>query len=230
MSDKLGLHMNSSCRSRGALAAQASRSSPAEALQPAYRARVRSVCETIHLLSRQAPPDHSLRKADWQRLIRRMGSPGPDHGHVGRVIDWPYSTFHARAGEEFIRPIWRVATVDNVLATGPGERLLRPKGRGAARLIGAGQRSMCPTSTGWRASWTWRRCWARWSAGSAARLPRRSRVYFEEWDEPMISGVGWVSELIRIADGEDCFPELAGAQAARYRVIADPAQAMAAQS
>jgi len=67
-------------------------------------------------------------------------------------------------------------------------------------------------------------------ADSAARLPRRSRVYFEEWDEPMISGVGWVSELIRIADGEDCFPELAGAQAARYRVIADPAQAMAAQS
>ena len=61
-------------------------------------------------------------------------------------------------------------------------------------------------------------------ADSAARLPRRSRVYFEEWDEPMISGVGWVSELIRIADGADCFPELAGAQAARDRVIADPAQ------
>lgn len=49
-------------------------------------------------------------------------------------------------------------------------------------------------------------------------------MYFEEWGEPMISGVGWVPELIRIADGADCFPELAGAQAARDRVIADPAQ------
>src|SRR5690348_6390694 len=37
----------------------------------------------------------------------------------------------------------------------------------------------------------------------AARLPRKPRVYFEEWDEPMISGIGWVSELIAIAGGED---------------------------
>ena len=41
------------------------------------------------------------------------------------------------------------------------------------------------------------------------RLPRRPRVYFEEWDEPQISGIRWVSELIGIAGGEDCFPELA---------------------
>ena len=57
-----------------------------------------------------------------------------------------------------------------------------------------------------------------------AALPRHPRVYFEEWDEPMISGIGWVSELIDIAGGQDCFPELAGAQAARERVIADPAE------
>lgn len=58
----------------------------------------------------------------------------------------------------------------------------------------------------------------------AARLPRRPRVYFEEWDAPMISGIGWVSELIGIAGGEDCFAELSGAKAARDRVIADPGE------
>ena len=58
----------------------------------------------------------------------------------------------------------------------------------------------------------------------AARLPRRPRVYFEEWDAPLISGIGWVSELIALAGGEDCFAELAGHAAARERVIADPAE------
>ena len=61
-------------------------------------------------------------------------------------------------------------------------------------------------------------------AQAAARLPRRPRVYFEEWDEPLISGIGWVSELITLAGGEECFPELAGRAAARERVIADPAE------
>ena len=40
----------------------------------------------------------------------------------------------------------------------------------------------------------------------AARLPFRPRVYFEEWDDPMISAIRWVSELIGVAGGEDCFP------------------------
>lgn len=52
---------------------------------------------------------------------------------------------------------------------------------------------------------------------------RRPRVYFEEWDDPMISGIGWVSELIEIAGGRDCFPELAASAAAAGRVIEDPA-------
>jgi iron complex transport system substrate-binding protein len=56
----------------------------------------------------------------------------------------------------------------------------------------------------------------------AAALPRRPRVYFEEWDEPMISGIGWVSELITIAGGEDCFAELSLEQSAKQRIIADP--------
>jgi len=48
-------------------------------------------------------------------------------------------------------------------------------------------------------------------AAQAARLPRRPRVYFEEWDEPRISGIQWVAELLRIAGGDDLFPERAPA-------------------
>lgn len=54
-----------------------------------------------------------------------------------------------------------------------------------------------------------------------ALLPRRPRVYFEEWDEPIISGIRWVSELIEIAGGEDCFPELASQSLAGNRIIGD---------
>ena len=57
---------------------------------------------------------------------------------------------------------------------------------------------------------------------AAAALPRRPRVYFEEWDAPMISGIRWVSELIGIAGGDDVFPELAAAPLGRDRIIADP--------
>jgi len=56
----------------------------------------------------------------------------------------------------------------------------------------------------------------------AAALSRRPRVYFEEWDEPQISCIRWVSELIGIAGGEDCFPELAVQSLGRNRIIADP--------
>ncbi|WP_369959027.1 ABC transporter substrate-binding protein [Pseudomonas benzenivorans] len=57
---------------------------------------------------------------------------------------------------------------------------------------------------------------------SAAQLPRRPRVYFEEWNEPLISGIGWVSELIELAGGEDCFAELGRFKRARERIIEDP--------
>ncbi len=50
----------------------------------------------------------------------------------------------------------------------------------------------------------------------------RPRVYFEEWDEPMISGIRWVSELVEIAGGEDVFRERSFSQAASGRIIADP--------
>jgi iron complex transport system substrate-binding protein len=54
---------------------------------------------------------------------------------------------------------------------------------------------------------------------TAATLPCRPRVFFEEWHEPLISGIRWVSELIEIAGGEDVFPELRGCQAAKDRVV-----------
>jgi iron complex transport system substrate-binding protein len=57
---------------------------------------------------------------------------------------------------------------------------------------------------------------------SAARFARRPRVYFEEWDEPQISAIRWVSELVGIAGGEDCFPELARESLGKNRIIADP--------
>ncbi|HWU76219.1 MAG TPA: cobalamin-binding protein [Rhodanobacter sp.] len=56
---------------------------------------------------------------------------------------------------------------------------------------------------------------------SAARLPRRPRVYFEEWDEPIITGIRWVAEIIGIAGGDDCFPELAREPLARRRILAN---------
>jgi iron complex transport system substrate-binding protein len=58
----------------------------------------------------------------------------------------------------------------------------------------------------------------------AAALPRRPRVYFEEWDEPQISAIGWVSELIGIAGGDDIFPERAACAMGRDRILADPGE------
>ena len=57
------------------------------------------------------------------------------------------------------------------------------------------------------------------AAGRA--LPRRPRVYFEEWDEPHISGIRWVSQLLGIAGGDDIFPELAVQALGKDRIIAD---------
>jgi iron complex transport system substrate-binding protein len=58
----------------------------------------------------------------------------------------------------------------------------------------------------------------------AARFTRRPRVYFEEWDDRQISGIRWVSELIGIAGGDDCFPELSVQPLAKNRIIADVAE------
>lgn len=55
---------------------------------------------------------------------------------------------------------------------------------------------------------------------SAATLPRRPKVYFEEWDEPQISGIRWVSQLVGIAGGDDIFPERAACALAKDRILA----------
>lgn len=58
-------------------------------------------------------------------------------------------------------------------------------------------------------------------AADAATLPRRPKVYFEEWDTPQISGIRWVSELVGIAGGDDIFPERALQSLAKHRILED---------
>src|SRR6187431_285512 len=58
---------------------------------------------------------------------------------------------------------------------------------------------------------------------SAARFPVRLRVFFEEWDDPLISGIRWVEELVEIAGGAPIFPELARSGLAKDRIV-DPAE------
>lgn len=61
------------------------------------------------------------------------------------------------------------------------------------------------------------------SVAASANGGARPKVYFEEWDDPLISGIGWVSELIGIAGGEDVFPQLAKEKSAKDRIIAPEA-------
>ena len=53
----------------------------------------------------------------------------------------------------------------------------------------------------------------------AEKRTARPRVYFEEWDDPLITGIGWVSELVEIAGGKDVFADLRGGQAAVQRIV-----------
>lgn len=61
-------------------------------------------------------------------------------------------------------------------------------------------------------------------AKAATGLGRRPMIFFEEWDEPHISAIRWVSELMGIAGGDDCFPELAAESLGKNRIIADSAE------
>jgi iron complex transport system substrate-binding protein len=54
---------------------------------------------------------------------------------------------------------------------------------------------------------------------SAAALPSRPRVFFEEWDDPLISGIRWVEELVEIAGGDPIFPELRDAKLGKERIV-----------
>jgi iron complex transport system substrate-binding protein len=61
---------------------------------------------------------------------------------------------------------------------------------------------------------------------AANRFPVRPRTFFEEWDEPLISGIRWVEELVEIAGGTPIFPELTRAKLAKDRIV-DPAEVAA---
>ncbi len=86
--------------------------------------------------------------------------------------------------------------------------------RRVAVLVGAGDRAEAWITTCLQRHEAMRLAAAAWS--------QRPRVYFEEWDVPMISGIRWVSELVGVAGGDDVFPELAVQAMGRDRVIADP--------
>ena len=58
---------------------------------------------------------------------------------------------------------------------------------------------------------------------------QRPRVLFEEWGDPLITGIGWVSELVEVAGGSDIYPERAAEPGARERIIADPAEVIERQ-
>ena len=65
---------------------------------------------------------------------------------------------------------------------------------------------------------------AKTQAAQWTQSKRRPKIYFEEWDSPMMSCIGWVSELIEIAGGQDAFADLAQFHNAKERIIADPAE------
>ena len=80
-------------------------------------------------------------------------------------------------------------------------------------LVGAARARRRARVAGWRRGSTT-------SARAAALLPRRPRVFFEEWDDPLISGIRWVDELVEIAGGTCLFPELRTGRLAKDRIVA----------
>ena len=82
--------------------------------------------------------------------------------------------------------------------------------RTVGALVGAGERADA-LAAGYEARLA--------AVASTARERPRVRVYFEEWDEPMISGIGWVSELIGVAGGVDVFADLSREKAAKDRIV-----------
>lgn len=63
----------------------------------------------------------------------------------------------------------------------------------------------------------------------ASQERRRPVIHFEEWDEPIITGIQWVVEAIRLAGGDECFPEHSGQSLAKNRIVADPASVIERQ-
>lgn len=136
------------------------------------------------------------------------------NGKVDRIVELRpdlvigFSDMQAALADQLIRAglnvlVTNQRSIDEILAT---LRLV-------AGLVGAQEKAEA-----WIA-----RCLARHAqiAQAAAAWPRRPRVYFEEWDEPMISAIHWVSQLVAVAGGDDVFPERAVQRMGRDRVVAD---------
>lgn len=81
-------------------------------------------------------------------------------------------------------------------------------------LVGAGARAL-----DWVTEWEQQASKMR---RTLSPLKDRPRVYFEEWDDPIITGIRWVSELIELAGGRECFPENAAEPLGKDRIVADP--------
>ena len=160
------------------------------------------------------------RQITFDRLSRmglHLTAPGPEALTTPATLDrlFPASqgAIYGRSPEgtmaSFQRPPARTALPGLYLAggsvhPGPGIPMATMSGRIAAARLLADMR---------------RRLDAIAAAGRA--LPRRPRVFFEEWDEPIITGIAWVGELVRIAGGEDVFPELSVQPLAKARILAD---------
>lgn len=88
-------------------------------------------------------------------------------------------------------------------------------------LVGAGEQA-----ADWVEQWSRQ---AEQLRGQRPPLEQRPLVYFEEWDEPLMSGITWVSELIELAGGRECFPENACQGLGKDRIIADPLEVVRRQ-
>ena len=136
-------------------------------------------------------------------------------GKIDRIVELEpdlvigFSDMQAALADKLIRAGLNVWITNQRTVAGIEHTLLD-----LAQLIGRRETALALIE-GWRAE---RRQWQ----AAAATWPRRPRVYFEEWDEPMISAIGWVSELIALAGGEDVFAELGRCSLGRERIIADP--------
>jgi iron complex transport system substrate-binding protein len=174
-------------------------------------------CDTLYLLGEgrrviavTSPPDQPTERrrkprasASSSARVDRIEALKPD-------LVLGFSPLQADIGADLVRRgcpvmVFNQRSVDEIL------QMVRVLGA----LVGAGGRAHAVV-TGLRRSLDDIRA-------SAAALPRRPRVFFEQWNRPLISGVRWVDELIEIAGGEPIFPELREAKLGRDRIV-DPAE------
>ena len=153
------------------------------------------------------PAARAQGEAEGQRVHQREDRRDPQA--AARISSIGFSDIQADIAAELIRhgvEVWisNHRSVDGIL----------DYVRRLGALVGAADKRATPTPTSCSAASTR-------SQREAATLPRRPKVYFEEWDEPPITGIRWVAELVRIAGGDDIFPERAAESLAKHRILED---------